>query len=64
MRGGDDGDASSGLGAGSDSPYAESRFGLIVDGRGVQGRYVRLHSNGNASSIRNRYIEVEVHGLP
>lgn len=59
-----DGDASSGLGAGSDSPYAESRFGLIVDGRGVQGRYVRLHSNGNASSIRNRYIEVEVHGLP
>ena len=59
-----DGDASSGLGKGSDSPYAESRFGLIVDGLGVRGRYVRLHSNGNASNIHNRYTEVEVHGLP
>lgn len=52
------------LGKGSDSPYVESRFGLIADGKGTKGRYVRLYSNGNTSNEMNHYIEVEVYGIP
>jgi len=52
------------LGKGSDSPYVESRFGLIADGKGTKGRYVRLYSNGNTSNEMNHYIEVEVYGKP
>jgi hypothetical protein len=55
-------DDSSKLGKGSDSPYVESRFGLLVDAKGAKGRYVRLHSQGNTSNDSNHYIEVEVHG--
>jgi hypothetical protein len=51
------------LGKGSDNPYVESRFGLIADGKGTKGRYVRLYSNGNTSNEMNHYIEVEVHGI-
>ena len=50
------------LGKGSDNPYVESRFGLLVDAKGAKGRYVRLHSQGNTSNDSNHYIEVEVHG--
>jgi len=56
-------DDSSKLGKGSDNPYVESRFGLIADGKGTKGRYVRLYSMGNTSNEMNHYIEVEVHGL-
>ena len=52
------------LGKGSDNPYVESRFGLIADGKGAKGRYVRLYSNGNTSNEMNHYIEVEVYGVP
>ncbi len=55
-------DDSSKLGKGADRPYVESRFGLLVDGKGTKGRYVRLHSNGNTSNEMNHYIEVEVWG--
>jgi hypothetical protein len=55
-------DETSKMGKGADSPYVESRFGLIVDGKGSKGRYVRLYSNGNTSNEMNHYIEVEVHG--
>lgn len=55
-------DNSAGLGKGSDKPYVESRFGLLVDGKGVKGRYVRLYSAGNTSNDMNHYIEVEVFG--
>jgi hypothetical protein len=55
-------DESAKMGKGADSPYVESRFGLIVDGKGTKGRYVRLYSNGNTSNDMNHYIEVEVHG--
>ncbi|MFZ9941682.1 MAG: hypothetical protein ACO3F7_05975, partial [Luteolibacter sp.] len=34
-------DDSSKLGKGSDNPYVESRFGLLVDAKGAKGRYVR-----------------------
>ena len=52
------------LSKGSDNPYVESRFGLIADGKGAKGRYVRLYSNGNTSNEMNHYIEVEVYGSP
>lgn len=55
-------DDSSKLGKGSDNPYVESRYGLIADGKGTKGRYVRLYSNGNTSNEMNHYIEVEVFG--
>jgi hypothetical protein len=55
-------DDSSKMGKGADNPYVESRFGLIADGKGSKGRYVRLYSKGNTSNEMNHYIEVEVHG--
>lgn len=55
-------DESSKMGKGSDNPYVESRYGLIADGKGTKGRYVRLYSNGNTSNEMNHYIEVEVFG--
>ncbi len=55
-------DDSSKLGKGSDKPYVESRFGLLVDGKKTKGRYVRLYSGGNTSNDMNHYIEVEVFG--
>lgn len=57
-------DDSSKLGKGSDKPYVDSRFGLLVDAKGTKGRYVRLHSKGNTSNDSNHYIEVEVFGSP
>ncbi len=50
------------MGKGTDRPYVESRFGLLVDAKGTKGQYVRLHSNGNTSNEMNHYIEVEVWG--
>jgi hypothetical protein len=57
-------DNSSGLGKGTDKPYVDSRFGLLVDTKGIKGRYVRLSSKGNTSNDSNHYIEVEVYGTP
>lgn len=57
-------DNSSDLGKGTDSPYVESRFGKLINGRGTKGRYVRLYSNGNTSNDMNHYTEVEVYGIP
>lgn len=50
------------LGPGRDRPYVESRFGRLIDARGVVARYVRIHSNGNTSDELNHYCEVEVYG--
>lgn len=57
-------DDSSKLGKGSDRPYIESRYGLLVNAKGTKARYVRLYSNGSTSNEMNHYIEVEVHGKP
>ncbi len=57
-------DDSSKLGKGSDKPYVDSRYGLLVDAKGAKGRYVRLSSKGNTSNDSNHYIEVEVYGFP
>jgi hypothetical protein len=59
-----DDDNSSKLGRGRDRSYIETRLGRIIDAKGVVGRYVRLHSNGNTSDELNHYAEVEVYGLP
>ena len=55
-------DNSSELGKGGDRPYIESRYGLLVNGKGTKGRYVRCYSKGNSSNDMNHYIEVEVFG--
>ncbi len=55
-------DDSAKMGKGKDKPYVETRYGLLVDGKGTKGRYVRLYSNGNTSNEMNHYIEVEVFG--
>ena len=57
-------DNSASLGTGTDSPYIETQYGLLVPVAGVKGRYVRLYSQGNTSNDMNHYIEVEVFGTP
>ena len=52
------------LGVGQDLHYVETSEGKLVDAKGVQGRYVRLYSNGNTNNDLNHYIEVEVYGKP
>lgn len=59
-----DHDNSLGLGIGSDMHYVETSEGKLIDAKGVEGRYVRLYSNGNTSNELNHYIEVEVFGKP
>jgi hypothetical protein len=57
-------DNSIGLGVGKDMHYVETHEGKLIDAKGVQGRYVRLYSNGNNTNDLNHYIEVEVYGKP
>jgi hypothetical protein len=59
-----DTDNSLGLGAGRDLSYIETYEGKLIEGKGAQGRYVRLFSNGNTRDDLNHYIEVEVYGRP
>lgn len=56
-------DDSAGMGIGKERPYVETRFGMIADGKGTKGRYVRLYSKGNTSNEMNHYIEVEIFGI-
>ncbi|MCL4852390.1 MAG: hypothetical protein KJZ78_13530 [Bryobacteraceae bacterium] len=56
-------DNSAGLGIGKDMEYFESNEGRLIDTKGVQARYIRLYSNGNAVDDRNHYGEVEVYGM-
>jgi hypothetical protein len=53
-----------GLGTGKDLNYVETYQGKLIDAKGVNGRYVRLYSNGNTTNKLNDYIEVEVWGKP
>lgn len=59
-----DANDSLGLGAGRDLSYVETYEGKLLEGKGAQGRYVRLFSNGNTHDGLNHYIEVEVYGRP
>jgi len=57
-------DNSAKMGIGSDNHYVETAEGRLIDAKGVQGRYVRLYSNGNSNDDLNHYIEVAVYGKP
>ncbi len=57
-----DHDNTAGLGRGNDTAYVDTNRGRVVNARGVEARYVRLHSNGNTANEMNHYIEVEVWG--
>lgn len=57
-------DNSAKMGTGADNHYVETSEGRLIDARGVQGRYVRLYSNGNSNDDLNHYIEVAVYGKP
>jgi hypothetical protein len=59
-----DHDNTSGLGLGKDMNYVETAEGKLIDARGVEGRYVRLYSNGNSATPANHYVEAEVYGKP
>jgi hypothetical protein len=59
-----DHDNSLGLGVGEDPHYIENYRGRLLDARGIEGQYVRLHSQGNTDNQMNHYIEVEVYGKP
>jgi len=57
-------DNSAGLGVGKDMHYVETAEGKLIDAKGVQGRYVRMYSNGNNNNDLNHYIEAAVYGTP
>ncbi|MFC1780661.1 hypothetical protein ACFLZ8_00165 [Planctomycetota bacterium] len=57
-------DNSAGLGIGKDMHFTETNEGKLIDAKGVQGRYVRLYSNGYNLEQFNYYTEVEVYGKP
>jgi len=57
-------DNSAKMGAGADNHYVETSEGRLIDAKGVQGRYVRLYSNGNSNDDLNHYIEIAVYGKP
>jgi hypothetical protein len=55
-------DNSAEQGKGSNKPYVESRFGKLIDAKGVPAQYLRLWSSGNTANDMNHYIEIEVYG--
>ncbi|MGE5611572.1 MAG: discoidin domain-containing protein, partial [Bacillota bacterium] len=60
-----DHDNSSGFGLGKAPMYFESHEGKLIETNGqTKGRYVRLYSRGSTAGDENRYIEVEVYGIP
>ncbi len=59
-----DADNSSGFGVGGDREYFETRYGKVVDGKGVKARHVRCYTNGGTMTKLNCWQELEVYGLP
>lgn len=59
-----DRDNSAKMGEGTDLHYVETSEGKLIDAKGVEGRYVRLLSNGSTSNDLNHYVEVAVYGVP
>jgi hypothetical protein len=57
-----DHDNSAGLGIGEDLEYWETFEGKLIDAKGVEGRFLRLYSNGSTADDQNHYTEVEVYG--
>jgi lysophospholipase L1-like esterase len=50
-----------GLGAGTDSEYAESSAGKDISFSPVSARYIRIYSNGSSSNTANHYVEAEAY---
>jgi hypothetical protein len=65
-----DTDNSMGFGTGQDRRYVTSRYGKLIPINAVNGRYVRLWSNGSTwhntqpGKAPNSWVEVEVYGRP
>ena len=59
-----DSDNAAGLGKGRDLAYIETYQGKLIDAKGEVARYVRLYSDGSTLDELNRYLEVEVYGIP
>ncbi len=57
-------DNTSGLGAGKDREYFETREGRLIDAKGTKARYLRFYSKGSTESALNEYTEIEVYGRP
>jgi hypothetical protein len=57
-------DNSLGLGTGEDLHYIETAEGKLIEAKGVQAQFVRLHSAGNTENEMNHYVEVAVFGKP
>ena len=57
-------DDSSKKGAGTDKEYFETKYGKIVEGKGVKARYVRGYSKGTSLTALNCWQELEVYGAP
>lgn len=53
-----------GLGAGKDRQYLETRYGKVIDAKGIKARYVRGYTKGSSQGAINAWEEIEVYGLP
>jgi hypothetical protein len=52
------------FGVGKARRYIETAEGKLIDGKGVEARYVRFVSNGSDKTQANHYVEIEVFGKP
>jgi len=52
-----------GLGPGTDKQYFETRYGKLIDAKGIKARYLRFYSNGSSNGPLNGYAEVEAWGF-
>lgn len=59
-----DRDDSSKRGPGADKEYFETKYGKVVDAKGVKARYVRGYSKGTTLTALNCWQEIEVYGVP
>jgi hypothetical protein len=57
-------DNTSGLGAGTDREYFETREGRLINAKGIKARYLRFYCKGSTESALNEYTEIEVYGRP
>lgn len=57
-----DRDGSAGLGKGTERDYFETKFGRIVNAKGIKARYIRCYSNGSDLTKENFWQEIEAYG--
>ena len=57
-------DNSAKQGVGTDMHYVDTNEGRLINGKGIQARYVRMYSQGNSDNDYNHYTEIEVYGKP